>query len=227
MAVLKLINTRAGLCKFLCLFVMAFLFAALPVWKGETADANGPTLSQEERTFAAKYLKETRQEFLDEISGLSEAQMRYKPNADTWSVAEIAEHIVIVEDRLFGLITEKILKAPAQPEFKGAKGPRVRDDAVIMAVTNREAKKFKAPEIVQPTGQITAKSDLIGNFEKLRARTLSYVEMTKEDMRGHFADNPVMGVIDAYQWMLFMGAHSERHTAQIRELKSNSMFPKK
>jgi hypothetical protein len=36
-----------------------------------------------------------------------------------------------------------------------------------------------------------------------------------------------MGELDAYQWMLFMAAHSKRHLAQIEEVKADPNFPKK
>jgi hypothetical protein len=32
--------------------------------------------------------------------------------------------------------------------------------------------------------------------------------------------------IDAYQWLLFLCAHTERHLAQIREVKASAGFPK-
>jgi hypothetical protein len=32
--------------------------------------------------------------------------------------------------------------------------------------------------------------------------------------------------MDAYQWLLFLCAHTERHLAQIREVKANAGFPK-
>jgi hypothetical protein len=40
-------------------------------------------------------------------------------------------------------------------------------------------------------------------------------------------DQPPAGLLDAYQWMLFQGAHSKRHTAQIEEVKADPNFPKK
>ena len=33
--------------------------------------------------------------------------------------------------------------------------------------------------------------------------------------------------LDAYEWLLFLAAHSERHTKQIDEVKADPNFPKK
>jgi hypothetical protein len=32
--------------------------------------------------------------------------------------------------------------------------------------------------------------------------------------------------MDAYQWIIFNGAHSKRHTAQIVEVKADANYPK-
>ena len=47
------------------------------------------------------------------------------------------------------------------------------------------------------------------------------------------ARQPVRGTpglgqpLDAYQWLLFISAHSERHTKQILEVKADPNFPQK
>jgi hypothetical protein len=36
----------------------------------------------------------------------------------------------------------------------------------------------------------------------------------------------MLGPLDAYQWILLISAHSERHTKQIEEVKADPNFPK-
>jgi DinB superfamily len=105
--------------------------------------------TEKDRDFALKYLKETQAEFLKAVSGLSEEQFNFKPDPKKWSVAEVAEHIIVVETRLLPTITEKILKNPA-PEGKDFY--RVVDGGIIMAITNRTT-KLQAPEAIQPKGR--------------------------------------------------------------------------
>ena len=181
------------------------------------------TLTPKDREFAVKYMQETRQKLLSEVSGLSQAQLNYKPNAERWSVADIVEHIVIAEETVFGLVNDRILKSPAVADVNMEL--RVKDQAILMAITNRKT-KFQAPERVQPQGRWKTKADLVSNFERVRGRSISYVQSTSDELRSHFAENPLMGKIDAYQWLLFVTAHGERHTLQIMELKSDPHFPK-
>jgi hypothetical protein len=39
-------------------------------------------------------------------------------------------------------------------------------------------------------------------------------------------DHPMLKTIDAYQVMLLLSAHCERHTAQIDEVKADPHYPK-
>ena len=60
---------------------------------------------------AVEHLQRTERMFLDETAGLSEAQWKFKPGPDRWSVAECAEHITASEELLYGLVT-KVSKGP-------------------------------------------------------------------------------------------------------------------
>jgi len=35
-----------------------------------------------------------------------------------------------------------------------------------------------------------------------------------------------MGMLDAYQWILLLSGHTERHTLQILEVKADPKYPK-
>lgn len=200
------------------------------------------TLTKADRDFAAQYLKETRQQLLDAVSGLSDAQMKFKAAPDKWSIAEIVEHLVNAENAVY-MVTQQIVKTPPQPELQtlikervmkspvpvagqGSRGLLVKDQTIILTVNNRATRKFPAPEPVAPRGKLTAKADLINAFTQARGRTITFLETTNDDLRGHFAEHWVLGVLDAYQWLLFVTAHSERHIAQINEVRGLPNFPR-
>jgi len=46
------------------------------------------------------------------------------------------------------------------------------------------------------------------------------------DLREHATDSPLQVKLDGYEWLLFIGAHSSRHTKQILEVKADPNFPK-
>ena len=182
------------------------------------------TLTKEERKEAAKYLDDTRKNFLAEIKGLSEAQWKFKSAPDRWSVAEVAEHIALSEDMIFGMVTDRIMKSPAAPEKKeSVKGKEVQ---LRQNITNRNV-KAQAPETLKPVNKWATQAELVKAFSASRAKTTAYVKTSTDDLRSHFAPHPVFKELDAYQWIFLIAGHSARHTDQIKEVKADPNFPKK
>jgi hypothetical protein len=183
--------------------------------------AFGQALTQADRDKGVKHLEETRDGVVAATKGLSEAQMKFKAAPDRWSVAETLEHITVAEDFLFQNVTDKIMKAPA--------GPADRDtaklDAMILTMVPDRSQKRQAPGPLVPTGRWTP-SETLDHFLKSRARTIEFLKSTP-DLREHAsADNPFQQPMDAYQALLFVAAHSERHTKQMLEVKADPNFPK-
>ncbi|MGC9947761.1 MAG: DinB family protein [Bryobacteraceae bacterium] len=179
------------------------------------------TLTQAERDRAIAELTASRQQFLDSVAGLSPAQWNFKPDEKTWSVAECAEHIAVSEDVIFGMVTKQVMQSPAAPDKKSA----VTDDFILTAVVNR-TQKFQAPEVLRPTHRFATPQEIVDHFKQSREATIAYMRTTQDDLRGHFGEHPVLKTLDAYQWILLLSAHSQRHTAQLNEVKANPNFPK-
>jgi uncharacterized damage-inducible protein DinB len=180
------------------------------------------TLTPEERELALKSFQTTRDNFLKSIAGLSQKQWTFKSAPDRWSVAEVAEHITISEQKLFGLV-QQVMKSPATPEKRDqVKG---KDELVLQKVPDR-SRKAQAPEFLKPTGQFATEADLVKAFTERRDANMEYIKTTSDDLRDHFFDHPVLGTLDGYQWLLLISAHSARHTAQIEEVKADPNFPK-
>lgn len=215
-----------------------FLFALLAVFgssaflSGQTSPAPAvaksvaaapSTLTKEERDRGVDYLKQTQKDFLAAIEGASEAQWKFKPAPDRWSMAEVAEHIALTEETLWTLVRDKIMKSPATPER--AAEVKGKDEIILAKIPDR-SRKAQAPEQLRPTGRWATREALVKDFEKTRADEISFLRETKEDLRSHLEDHPALKTMDAYQWLLFNGAHSKRHTAQILEVKADPNFPK-
>ena len=181
-------------------------------------------LNQLERDYAAGALHSTNKMFIDTIAGLSDAQMKWKPAPDAWSIAEVAEHIALAEDMLPEL-ARKAMAQPATPEKKQA-NPRVMDEKIMKTVPVRD-QKFKAPEVLQPKSTFASTAALLAAFKASRSRNIDYVWTTQDDLRSHFAPHPVLGDLDCYQWYILMAAHCQRHVNQIQEVMANPDFPKK
>jgi len=190
----------------------------------QTAPApSSQTLSAAERETALKSLQDTHDAFLKSIAGLSEKQWRFKPAPDRWSVAEVAEHITVSESAIFGMVQSRVMTSPAAPEKRAEVAGK--DEIVLTKVPDR-SRKAQAPEFLKPINRWATREELTKTFEDSRRATMDYVRSTNDDLRDHFGPHPLLGSLDAYQWILLISAHSERHTKQIEEVKADPNFPK-
>ena len=193
----------------------ASVFAQAPVAKAPVV------FTEKDREFALKYANDTRDDFVKQLTGLSDAQLNFRAAEGRWTIGEIAEHIIIVENALRGFV-EGGMKSPVpacKDEF------RITDVSVILTITNRQ-QKFQAPEQVRPNGRWKTVPDLLTNFGTTRQTSIDYMKNMKDDMRSHFASMP-LGKLDAFQGFLFMIGHSERHLAQLKEVKADAKYPTK
>jgi len=177
--------------------------------------------TQADKDKALAYLETTKKGVLDATKGLSEAQWNFKAAPDKWSVAQCTEHIAAAEDFVRGMIVEKVMKAPPAPDRDIAKL-----DAGVMAMIPDRSTKEQAPEPLVPTNRFGLPEGSLKHFVESRVTTEDFLKKTP-DLRAHAADSPLGSKLDAYEWVLFIAAHSQRHTKQIEEVKADPNFPKK
>jgi hypothetical protein len=187
------------------------------------ASATAGKLTQAERDAALNDLETTRQAFLTSVKGLTPAQFTFKPSPERWSVAEVAEHIAVSEERLYGMITEKLMATPTPKELLAQ--VQRNDDQLRKAVVDRTTPR-QAPEMLKPTGKYTTLEAVTEAFQKGRDKSVAYMQSTQDDLRGHAGPHPLLKALDGYQWIILMAAHTARHTAQIEEVKADAKFPK-
>jgi hypothetical protein len=189
----------------------------------KTSTTESSTLTQGERDLAIEYLKQTQKDFLAATEGLSDAQWKFKAGPDRWSIAEVSEHIAVTEQTIWEMVNGKIMKSPAAPEKRAeVKG---KDETIMKMIPDR-SRKAQAPEMLKPTGRWATRAALVKEFESSRDKEIAYLAETKDDLRSHFGDHPLLKTMDAYQWLLLNAAHCKRHTAQILEVKADPNYPK-
>lgn len=180
-------------------------------------------LTQAERDYAVGQLQSSRKMFLESVEGLTPAQWNFKAGPDRWSIAECAEHITVSEDFIFNLVPNQVMKTPATPEKREA--AKAKDEMIVKMVIDR-SHKAQAPEPIKPSHRWESMEAMIAEFKTRRDRNIEYVQTTQEALRDHFMPHPLLGPLDGYQWILLMSAHSQRHTSQILEVKTDPNYPK-
>jgi DinB family protein len=186
-------------------------YAILAVMLAATAFAQEPK--------AFHYLNETRDGLISAVKGLSEAQWNFKPAPDRWSVAEIVEHLALVEGFAKSVL-DKMPQAP--PPADGFNAAEV--DAMILAKVPIRSPRYTAPSGAQPTGRWTP-GEALEIFVATRRHVAEALHDTAE-LRRHTVPHPALGPLDGYEWVLAAAAHSLRHTGQIQEVKADPHFPR-
>jgi len=199
---------------------VAGLLIALLLLAG-AAIASAQEVTQAEKDRAVQYLESTKKGVLESTKGLSEAQWNFKPAPDRWSVAQVMEHIAAAEDFLLALDKEKVMTAPAGEVGRDVK----KTDEAVLAMVPDRTHKAQAPEPLVPTNRFGSPEGSIKHFVASRVTTEDFLKSTA-GMRDHVMESP-MGKLDAYEFVLLVAAHSERHTKQINEVKADPNFPKK
>lgn len=120
------------------------------------------------------------------------------------------------------MIDEQVLKAPPRAEAEDVAGL----DAFVLKTIPDRSQKAQAPEPLKPTNRFGSPESSLKRFTESRARTERLLQ-ERQDLRAHATDSPFGKKLDAYEWILFIAAHSERHTRQINEVKADLNFPKK
>lgn len=178
-------------------------------------------LSAEDRTAGLAHLEHTRAGVLAAAEGLSPAQLNFKPAPEKWSVAQVLEHIASAEDMLLGLVQGQALTAPPRTDGEDVKAI---DQLILTAIPDRSQKR-SAPEPLIPANRYGSAAEALKHFGESRAKTIALMKESKE-LRAHASDSPLGKKLDPYQWLLFISAHSERHTKQMLEVKAHPGFPK-
>lgn len=177
-------------------------------------------LTDAEREMAVKELTHSRDEVLIALDGLSESQVNFKPDEETWSLAEITEHLVITENGIFGMVEES-LKTPADPSRRGE--VKMTDEQILGFIEDRST-RVKTQQQMEPTGQFGDFEATLEMFKDSREKHLNYLKETDDDLRNHYAQLP-FGTLDGLQVILFLSGHTDRHLQQMHELMSDPRFP--
>lgn len=155
------------------------------------------------------------------VRPLSDSQLAFRPSTEAWSVAEIVEHLAIVEPGMLKVVGLLIEKAVPQNGSSPEAFEVTLDDGIRTGATG----KFKTRPEAVPTGSVPVVESLqtLGAIQsglralrhRLAAVNVSSVKFTHR----------ALGDLTLGQWCAFIGAHEARHLGQIRTVISSAGFP--
>ena len=86
-----------------------------------------------------------------------------------------------------------------------------------MSAMSDRSQKRKTFTFLEPKGSYASAPAVLDAFLARRADTIDFVRSVKAPLHHHAAPLEGIGILDAYQWLLLMAAHTDRHVEQMRE----------
>jgi DinB superfamily len=163
---------------------------------------------------AMDYVEEKRKELLKSFDGVPGDRLCRRATPEGWSVAEILEHLRMVEAGVARLITKRVGQAR-----EAGLGEERSTESVLPTFEQHSARLdsavLEAPATVHPRANVDiseAVEGLESSREALRAAAVSANGLSIGEIKH---THPVLGEIDLYQWLIFVGQHEGRHRKQI------------
>jgi len=162
------------------------------------------------------HLAQSRADLAAALSSIPPADRQAKPSPDAWSVAEILEHLAIVETRIADMVARDVAAAKQTGLARETSESPVLTSVDVAGLKDRSQKRV-AGETSRPTGTIDADeawSRLTVSRARLEEALRAGDGWALETLS---QSHPRLGSMNLYQWIGFVGAHESRHAAQIAE----------
>jgi DinB superfamily len=172
------------------------------------------------KNWTLKLDKITRQ-FLTEFGTLTNEQMNWKPNSDTWSIAQNLDHLIVVNETYYPVLSS-LKEGKYKTPFIAKIGFIVSflGKTVLKAVQPDRKKKMKTFPIWEPdTSKVS--DDILKRFENHHNELKQKIEESKELVeKGTIISSPanrniVYKLETAFDIIV---SHEQRHLEQAKEI---------
>jgi uncharacterized damage-inducible protein DinB len=141
-----------------------------------------------------------------------------RPAPDRWSVAEVLEHVAMVEHSILKACSRQLEAARAAGLAQETDATSVLASLPPERVADRRT-TMTSPERLRPQGNDAEAA--WAHLTSTRARFLEFVQACDGLALANVSfPHPALGNLNLYQWLLFAAGHHARHAAQIREIAS-------
>lgn len=140
-----------------------------------------------------------------------------EPAAGRWSVAGVLEHLAIVNESIATRLSAALAVAREAGISPESDESSILHRLDIARILDRGRPRTASPQ-AHPRSGVRAE-DALAHYERSHAQVCDLVREYDGVAIGNVvAPHPVLGALDVYQWLLFVGAHEGRHADQIREI---------
>lgn len=157
-----------------------------------------------------------REKFKAAVAGLTDDQLNSRADETAWSIAQIVEHVSIVNGGMYRICRKLLSKAEVDGGTNDGTVSIVNE--FLQPGSTAHEQKLKAPETVEPSGGVPV-AESLSKLDDLQAR-FGELRSTFETVNGTDPKfpHPYFGDLSAQEWLVLSGAHEVRHLKQIRRI---------
>lgn len=165
-------------------------------------------------------------DYKQEIGGMTDVELNRKFGNDSWSVAQVLDHVVITKDAY--LSNFEVLKTKFKAFEDGEEKATVMGRWMSKYVEPSRTKKTKTVKVFTPEENIVSYD--ISIKDKLYESQLAFKKIIEDSHNYSLYKNkissPANKVVKFYlgEVLEIILMHEERHLEQIREIKSHELF---
>lgn len=157
-----------------------------------------------------------RAKFLEVVESISDEQANALPDGEKWTIAQIVEHVAIVEEGM-SKISYKLLNE-AKASGKTSDGSVKIGESFSKNAAEARDRKFEAPDRVHPSGNVSI-ADSIKKLEENRRKLYELKPLFETiDCAENKFPHPAFGDLTAHEWLALVGGHELRHLQQIKKM---------
>ncbi len=160
----------------------------------------------------------SRNNFLNAISGLTNKQVKFKPSKEEWSILEITEHLVWAEKiGICGMFNAIEGLKNKQPIWEG-ESPN-KGLSIEQIVEKTWQPKEKVPKVAEPkwSGSLQFWAHSLKNCSHLLDELA--IQANGVDLHLAIYPHPISGPMDVIQRLEFLSFHLDRHLHQVYRVK--------
>jgi DinB superfamily len=150
-----------------------------------------------------------RRRLVKRVDGLDKA--RANASEGGWSVAQIVEHLSITEPLITRAIEGMLAPTGGDGHERKPFAPFSLDEYAEQA-----RGKIEAPEFLRPTGLPLTEG--LARLKESRAVLEALRPRFECADYSRLLEHPAFGMLNAAQWLAFLGMHEERHLRQIERI---------
>ena len=165
-----------------------------------------------------EYLSRHREALRHAVDAVPPALRTQRPDPERWSVAEVLDHLSIVEQRVTQRLAAALEAARAgHPPSDATATLSLSDEGFAERLVDRE-QRFKTSQASEPRPGREAEAAWAA-LEATRRALVDVVEASAGmTMPGAVAPHPAFGPLTFRQWVIFVGGHDARHAKQVKEI---------